>query len=748
MKPWLHLMAAVASAGLLAACGGGSDSAPTASTESSLAETASSEPSTSEFMKLAQMAGTTGRLAADEQLTLIAPSNEAMAEMRAEIDELKRPENKAELQSFVESHVVAKRMLASDMQTGSETAVSGSVIDVEVRTDAGSAEVTVNGAGIAKADIKARNGVLFVTHKPLWRPSAYHYVKHLPQFSILYKAIRAAGLEGALRTKEPFTLFAPTDAAFAALLAELNLSAEQLLTNKALLTEVLTYHVLPQKLPARKIVDDATPVTVQGQAITFDVQRRAGPDVRITDAQGRQANVIFTNLFARNGVVHVVDKVILPQSKNVVQIAQGIGDFSILVDAVVAAGLVDTLSGPGPFTVFAPTNAAFASLLTELGVTAPQLLADKALLTSVLTYHVVPGRILASDITEGAQPATVQGQKFTLSLAGGPSITDARGRKANIVATNVQAANGVIHVIDKVILPKAEAPPPPAPTTPNIVQVAQSVPDFSILVEAVVAAGLADTLSGTGPFTVFAPTNAAFAALLGELGVSKAALLANKSLLTAVLTYHVLAGKVLAADIKEGAQAGTLQGQVFTLGLAGGASITDAQGRKANIVATDVAASNGVIHVIDKVILPQTKNIVEIAAGIADFSILVEAVVAADLQGTLSSAGPFTVFAPTNAAFAALLQELHLTKAQLLADKALLTTVLTYHVLAAKVLAKDVTDGAMPTTVQGQKFTLNKAGTSLHILDARHRGANVVATDVQASNGVIHVIDRVLLPKP
>ena len=746
MKPWLNLMVAVASAGLLAACGGGSESAPNASAEGTLAATASSEPTTTEFMKLAQMAGTTERLAADEQLTLIAPSNAAMAEMRAEVEELKRPENQAELKSFVESHVVAKRMLASDMRTGGETAVSGSVIDVEVTTESGTAAVTVNGSSIAKADIKARNGVLFVTQKPLWRPSAHDYVKHLPEFSILYKAIRAAGLEGALRTKEPFTLFAPTDAAFASLLAELNLTAEQLLANKPLLTEVLTYHVLPQKLSARKIADDATPVTVQGQAVTFDVERRAGPDIRITDAQGRQSNVIFTNLFARNGVVHVVDKVILPQTKNVVQIAQGISDFSILVDAVVAAGLVDTLSGKGPFTVFAPTNAAFASLLSELGVTAPQLLANKPLLTSVLTYHVVPGRVLAADIKEGSQPTTVQTQKFTLSLVGGPSITDANGRKSNIVATNVQAANGVIHVIDKVLLPKADTPPPPA--TPNIVQVAQSVPDFSILVEAVVAAGLVDTLSGAGPFTVFAPTNAAFASLLGELGVTKEALLANKPLLTSVLTYHVLSGKVLAKDIKEGAQAGTVQGQVFTLGLAGGPSITDARGRKANIVATDVAASNGVVHVIDKVILPQTKNIVEIAAGIPDFSILVEAVVAANLQGTLGSAGPFTVFAPTNAAFAALLHELNVTKAQLLADKALLTKVLTYHVLSGKVLASAVTDGLKPTTVQGETFTLNKSGNTLHILDARHRGANVVATDVQAVNGVIHVIDRVLLPKP
>jgi uncharacterized surface protein with fasciclin (FAS1) repeats len=763
----LHLLAAVASAGLLSACGGGgSDGSPNSAAEpATLAAAANAEPSASEFMKLAEAAGTTQRLRDDPQLTLIVPSNEAMAEMSAEIEELKQPQNRQQLQSFVESHLVAKRMFSSDMQTGTETAVSGSAIEVSVSSSGASTEITLNaanikeanesteitfnGAGIKVANVRARNGVLFVTHKPVWRASVFTYVKNLPTFSILEKAVREAGLVDALRSDGPFTVFAPTDAAFAALLTELNISAEQLLANKALLTDVLTYHVLPKKLSARNIANGATPATLQGQAVTFDVQRRAGPDVRITDAQGRQASVIATNLFARNGVVHVIDKVILPQSKNVIQIAQGISDFSILVDAVVAAGLVDTLNGAGPFTVFAPTNAAFAALLDELKVTKEALFADKPLLTAVLTYHVLPGRVLASDIKEGAQATTVQGETFTLSLMGGANITDARGRKANIVATNVQASNGVIHVIDKVILPRADAPPPPPPTPLNIVQVAQSLPaDFSILVEAVVAAGLVDTLSGAGPFTVFAPNNAAFAALLAELQVTKEQLLANKGLLTAVLTYHVLPRKVLAADIKGGAQATTVQGQLFTLGLMGGTSITDAQGRKANIVATDVAASNGMIHVIDKVILPQTKNIVEIAQSLPDFSILVEAVLAAELQGTLGGTGPFTVFAPTNAAFAALLHELRVTKAQLLADKTLLTKVLTYHVLPAKVLARDVTDDLKVTTVQGQQFTLDKDDNMLHILDARRRGANVVGTDVQAFNGVIHVIDRVLLPKP
>jgi transforming growth factor-beta-induced protein len=742
MKYWMNVVLGVVSAGLMAACGGGSDEPLSAPTERSLAAAANAEPSASEFMKMAQAAGTTERMRADGQLTLIAPSNAAVAEMRAEIDELMLPENRSQLKNFVESHLVAKRMLASDMRTGTETSLAGSSLEVNAEA---ADDITVNESRIAVANVQARNGVLFVTHKPVWRPSVFSIVKRNPNFSILEAAIREAGLVGVLRGDGPFTVLAPTDAAFAALLAELKLSPEQLLADKALLTQVLTYHVLPKKLTARRISDGATPVTVQGQALTFDVAGGKGGAISIVDAQGRQANVIATNLFAGNGVVHVIDRVILPQTKNVVQIAQGINDFSILVDAVVAAGLVDTLSGAGPFTVFAPTNAAFASLLDELGVSKDDLLANKPLLTALLKYHVVAGRVLASDIKEGAEPATVQGQSFTLSLKGGANITDANGRKANIVATNVQASNGVIHVIDKVILPKAETAPAPKP---NIVELAKSLPDFSILVEAVAAAGLADTLSGAGPFTVFAPSNAAFAALLGELGVSKEALLGNKALLSAVLTYHVLPGKVLAADIREGAQATTVQGQVFRLGLTGGPNITDAQGRKAHIVATDVAASNGVVHVIDKVILPQTKNIVEIAVGLADFSILVEAVLAADLQGTLSGAGPYTVFAPTNAAFAALLHELGVTKAQLLGSKELLTSVLTYHVLPAKVLAKDVVDGAMPTTVQGQKFTLDKDRSSLEIRDARGREAHVVATDVQALNGVIHVIDKVLLPKP
>jgi uncharacterized surface protein with fasciclin (FAS1) repeats len=287
------------------------------------------------------------------------------------------------------------------------------------------------------------------------------------------------------------------------------------------------------------------------------------------------------------------DDVAAAPAPNIVQVAQANSQFSILVEAVVAANLQGTLSQPGPYTVFAPTDTAFAALLAELNVTKAQLLADRALLTQVLTYHVLPARVPRSGVPAGQPITTVQGGIFKVdAVNGGLVITDGRNRTANITATDVGASNGVIHVIDKVLLPANR----------TVVETAQANPQFSILVQAAVNAGLVPTLNGTGPFTVFAPTDAAFAALLTELNVTAPQLLANTALLQRVLTYHVVPGRVLRAQVPVGTPITTVQGGTFTVGT--NLAITDARGRTSNIVATDVLASNGVIHVIDRVILP------------------------------------------------------------------------------------------------------------------------------------------------
>ncbi len=282
-----------------------------------------------------------------------------------------------------------------------------------------------------------------------------------------------------------------------------------------------------------------------------------------------------------------------PQPANIVQTAQADARFSVLVEAVTAADLATTLSGPGPFTVLAPTNDAFTALLAELGLTKAQLLADKPLLTSVLTYHVVPAKVLRADLPLGRPVTTVEGGIFKVDAVGSALVvTDGRNRRPNITATDIIASNGVLHVVDKVLLPANK----------TIVQTAQAAPDFSILVEAVLAANLQGALSAAGPLTVFAPTNAAFTALLAELGLTKQQLLADTALLTKVLTYHVVNGRVLKADVPLGTAITTLQGETITVDAT--LAITDSRGRKSNITATDALASNGVIHTIDKVILP------------------------------------------------------------------------------------------------------------------------------------------------
>ena len=290
-----------------------------------------------------------------------------------------------------------------------------------------------------------------------------------------------------------------------------------------------------------------------------------------------------------------------------------------------------------------------------------------------------------------------------------------------------------------------DSPPPPG----NIVEVAQAN-GFTALIAAATKAGLAPALTDTkASLTVFAPTDAAFGSLAKQLGFSDAtamvtALPANA--LASILTYHVLPTKKTAADlIAGGATQATLYqfgGASATLSLSttGGVTITDAALTTAKVTTADVAASNGVIHIVDKVLVPPgVLNIVQMAQVNPAFTTLVGAVVAANLQATLSGAGPFTVFAPTNDAFAAIQSTVAgLTTAQL-------TKVLTYHVLPAQVLAADIPFGTPVATVEGETITIN-AGTPPTITDKTATPAPIVATNVRASNGVIHVISKVLIP--
>ncbi|MEM1324712.1 MAG: fasciclin domain-containing protein [Bacteroidota bacterium] len=279
--------------------------------------------------------------------------------------------------------------------------------------------------------------------------------------------------------------------------------------------------------------------------------------------------------------------------KNVVQQAQETESLSTLVSAVQAAGLAETLSGEGPFTVFAPTNAAFEALPEG---TLDMLLKpeNKDQLAAILKYHVVSGKIMSGDLEDGQTAATVQGEEITVSTAGGAKING-----ASVTTADVEVSNGVVHIIDQVILPPSVvAEMEAAANGKTVVELAVETESLSTLVAAVQAAGLVETLNGGGPFTVFAPTNDAFAALPdGTLDMLLKP--ENKDKLTAILTYHVVPGKVMSTDLSDGQTAGTVQGDNVVVDLSDGVKINGA-----TVTAADVEASNGVVHIIDKVILP------------------------------------------------------------------------------------------------------------------------------------------------
>lgn len=310
-------------------------------------------------------------------------------------------------------------------------------------------------------------------------------------------------------------------------------------------------------------------------------------------------NFVFS-LFIALGVISIFsacDDTDNGQPKNIVELAQGTADLSTLVAAVQRAGLVDALTAEGPLTVFAPTNQAFSDLLAALGYTKLEDVPVDAL-KNILLNHVVSGEVKSTDLATGYVETLLPFGTTTSYLNNYVDLTS--GVKiggATVTTADVDASNGVVHIINKVIVP------------PTVVNQALNNANFSTLVAALTRSDLGvdyvGILSGDGPFTVFAPTNAAFTALLTELGVGSLNDIPAATL-NKVLQYHVVSGaNVLSTQLTNGQEVTTFLGQKFTINLTGGAKIQDAAGRTSNIIITDVQGSNGVVHAIDKVILPQ-----------------------------------------------------------------------------------------------------------------------------------------------
>ncbi|RJU95060.1 MAG: hypothetical protein DWC08_00680 [Candidatus Poseidoniales archaeon] len=512
------------------------------------------------------------------------------------------------------------------------------------------------------------------------------------------------------------------------------------------------------------------------------------------------------------------------------------GEHDTLVAALTHAGLVSTLQGNGPFTVFAPTDQAFIDAGIDLSTFDTD--DENATLTDILLYHVVSGKVMSTDLSDRTTADAVNGDKVSFSV----TTSEVRVNNALVTGADVESSNGVIHVIDKVLLPPVDvfvgdgsmAGAPyyqfysDAAGSNEITEIDTSknynfqrlnnpsthpfyisdvgyntasstdiliagdgsastgisdnesftlfftpdfdaeqdtltyfctvhssmVADFTIastlndipatatgtgihtsLVAALAQANLVTTLQGTGPFTVFAPTDAAFTA--AGIDLSSFDTDAENATLVDILTYHVVSGSVASTALTDGMTATALNGDnvTFTVNAAG------VQVNDANVVTADVAATNGIIHVIDKVLMPPADlvDIPTVATGTGIHTALVAALTQANLVSTLQGTGPFTVFAPTDAAFTA--AGIDLSTFDTDAENATLVDILTYHVVSGSVASTALTDGLTATALNGDNvtFTVNAAGVQVN-------DANVVTADVAASNGIIHVIDKVLMP--
>ena len=427
-----------------------------------------------------------------------------------------------------------------------------------------------------------------------------------------------------------------------------------------------------------------------------------------------------------------------PELGSIVDVARDAGSFSTLLTALEAAGLDATLADEeADFTVFAPTDEAFEALPEG---TLDTLLADTDLLTDILLYHVITDSVVGSDTAlslAGTTQLMANEAKLAITVRGDALYLN----ESLVIDTDIEASNGVIHVIDAVLTPTAIGEP-----EGSIVDLALASPDLTTLVTALQAADLVGALADEDAlFTVFAPTDEAFAAL-GEDAI--AALLADTDALTNVLLYHVVAGAAV-----DSIDATALYGQMVTMLNEDDVAIDIRDGElyinDSKVIIKDIPATNGIIHVIDMVLIPEseeaaepTGTIVDIALADPQFSTLVTALEAADLVSTLADeTAVFTVFAPTDDAFALLGTD---TINSLLADVPTLTNILTYHVIGDQAV-----DAATATSLDGSDVEmLNGDTVSVSVQDGKLyiNDSAVIAADVVATNGVIHVIDAVLTP--
>jgi len=554
-------------------------------------------------------------------------------------------------------------------------------------------------------------------------------------------ALSAANLSGSLADNSgPFTVLAPTNTAFASL-PDGFVSCLLQPKNKHILAGILEYHILFGKVFSHFLLDGYFYETLNSNKVS--IHRSAG--IEINDS-----SVITPDVRASNGVIHIIDAVLVPSDIDVngfLETCHDIpetvttnGSFGALVGALNAADLTNALSEPaGPFTMFVPTDEAFASLPNGL-INCLLEPSNKDNLADILKYHIIEGKVYSSDLSDGMTATTLNGDDVVVDLSDGFKVD-----YSIVYIPDIEATNGVLHVIDAVLIPLGVDVNAILSTCRDIPETAIANGNFDTLVTLLAVADLVDDLSKpAGPFTVFAPTDESFASLPDGL-VTCLLKPRNKNILADILKYHVLEGKVLSSDLSDNLNTTTLNGDDVAIDFSDIIKID-----YAIVSIPDVEANNGVIHVIDAVLVPSSidvnrllttcQDVPETAIAGENFETLVTGLRAADLIDVLSEpAGPFTMFAPTDEAFAKLPDDL--LNCLFEPDNTdTLTDILMYHIIEGKILSNDTSDSIIATTLNGDNVVIDLSdGFQINDLI-------VSIPDIEASNGVIHAIDAVLVP--
>ncbi|MCT4587381.1 MAG: fasciclin domain-containing protein, partial [Carboxylicivirga sp.] len=428
------------------------------------------------------------------------------------------------------------------------------------------------------------------------------------------------------------------------------------------------------------------------------------------------AKVTMADIEADNGVVHVINAVLIPPSNTVVDIIVNSADHTILETAVIEAELVDALSAEGPFTVFAPTDEAFGNLPEG---TLETLLEDPTgELAQILLYHVAGVKALSNELSDGQEVMTLNGKTVTVELMDGHVYING----AKVTMADIEADNGVVHVINAVLLPPSN----------TVVDIIVNSVDHTILETAVIEAELVDALSAEGPFTVFAPTDEAFGNL--PEGTLETLLEDPTGELAQILLYHVAGAKALSNELSDGQEMMTLNGKSVVVELMDGHVYING----AKVTMADIEADNGVVHVINAVLLPPT-SAAEFIEGNPSLSMLENALKQTGLWELLEEIAPFTLFAPSNDAFENMDDENEQATLKSVNDN--LEDILKYHLVSNIAFSDDLFDGQELTTLQGNTLRVNVESENVFINDAR-----VTGSDNAFQNSVVHIIDAVLIP--